>query len=635
VNETTSTGVGAATNERAHRSHRGFTLLELIVVLVVLGLLAVIAIPTYGHLISSSGSVAQQERDKAVANRVAAGIKLEPERATSDVDPANGVVDVFDDAFSETSEGAYTPGVSAAAGDWSVIVDDGPVYESQASGSGIVVGSGIVDGVQYLMTVSKYSTSTAFRCRISIDGAQSQCWTDDDATDFTLTSSLAGPDVEEYITPTRQAMLVVGGSSGALDDALVTNGFGTTYVSDDFNRADGPIGGLWSTFEEYAPAPNVSGDQLVSSNDGTNIAFFEAPDSTYEISARVAAMPAGADDSVAVQATVLSGGYAEGIFSVQNGQGYLLVSEPAAPHRYLRVAAPVTVNVGDVITLRRSSGTQLVWSLNGTELARFNRNTVGSLTGILVGSTSPQSCTVTSYFNDVTEATKEANDIAQVSPEADGSFSLPVTSALTVKVSAYCPDTGQYGVHGEPEVTALENAEIVTAIAGGTVDIGELLLSSSAQLSGNVLSYHVPFIDTTSLDLEGFLGAPGGCSAAHADVALAEPSAVTYSFASNPDYEAEYGVVSPWSTDTPVDNGDGTSSVSSSASFGSVIGLTLDHNTGEICWTNRAPDTFGLANQLQVPVVQATDGTSNTWVLWATDGGSDYGYWWGWGWNNS
>ena len=632
------------------RKRTGFTLLELVVVLVVLGLLAIITIPTYGHLITRSSAASQQERDESIANRIAAGIKLEPERATSDVDPANGVADVFDDVFSETSGGAYSPGLSAAAGDWQVVTDNGPLYTVEASGPGMVVGSGTVDGVTYLMTISRQGPTTAFRCRISIDGANSQCWTDEDATDFTLTSSLGGPDAEEYIAPTRQAMLIIGGSTGALDDALVTNGSGTTYVADDFSRADGPIGGLWSTFEEYVPAPNVSQNQLVSSNDGTNLAFYEAPDATYEVSANVTAMPAGAEDSVAVQATVLSGGYAEAIFSVQNGKGYLLTSEPSSPHRYIRVAAPVDINLGDNIKIRRSSGTQLSWFLNGTELASFNRNTIGSLTGVLVGSTSPESCTVTSYFEDATESTKFSKDIAQVNPNEDGSFSLPVTSAHPVKVSAACDSTGQYAVHGEVGVEALEDGGLIEPVAGGVIDIGELILSASADLSGNTLSYHVPFVDTTleSFDAELFTGASGGCSAAHSEVPVASPESVTYAFADNPDYEANYNIESPWTTDSPVDNGDGTSTVHAQMPSypaipeddipgvtGSTISLTLNHATGEICWTGRALDSFANANALSVPVVQATNSSGSAWVVWATDGGYGYGYQWGWGWNQT
>jgi prepilin-type N-terminal cleavage/methylation domain-containing protein len=82
----------------------GFTLLELIVVLVILGLLAAVAIPTYARAVDRAKWNAHVVRDQALANRISAGLKLEPSRTYAEV---------LNEALAETGIGAFSPGLTA------------------------------------------------------------------------------------------------------------------------------------------------------------------------------------------------------------------------------------------------------------------------------------------------------------------------------------------------------------------------------------------------------------------------------------------------------------------------------------------------------------------------------------------
>ena len=466
---------------QAHRP-RAFSLIELAVVLIVVAVIAAIAIPTFQSVITSS----QDRSDAAELNGVLRNAYALARARGNDLPSAQDVAD----ALAEID--AAAPGVGAyieisptarlytqTEWDASPVVPGGVrayVYLSDPSNDRVGVAS-----------MSPTSTSTCVAAVLS-SGSPPESFTLEVASAEDCDGYLALGGYVPPVAPTageqiEAGMVLIGDeSTPGWDDLEITNNATTTYLADDFNRADGPLGPpyLDLSFAGLPPLEvrdNAATGSLVPT---THVSVLSVPAaSQVAISATLAdvlpedgssAQLVVADlDTFSAEAMVQAGTYPGGLARYRHQ-----VSVPGAPQQYVYADAG-TAAAADTVRLTRANPTLSTVRVNGQLRSTLNRSQIATVTGSITnyGATDPTLCNVSPYA--ASAVNNESHlQVGAATVNSDGTFSVFVTTTGPVKLGVHCPGLGMRFPNG---AIWASGADTIAPTAGQTLALPPISMS--------------------------------------------------------------------------------------------------------------------------------------------------------------
>jgi prepilin-type N-terminal cleavage/methylation domain-containing protein len=460
-------------------SRRAFTLLELIVVLVVLGLLAAIAIPTFQRVTEEAALTAETETLAAVARNAAALAALDRETLPTPEHLAT--------AFSELPQ-AMAPGVSAyqdagtyriyTQAEWFVGVD------VPADKRAVILAVDEILGLAGMAILSDVDPTQCIMVRMSSLGSiESFNGTVDGLEDCDGTLALAGPTEpgngggdgggeENPLGPEmiQPGIVLLGDSvatAGALDNVEILDADDDVALADDFNRANGPLGEPWLTFQGVFPVPVVSSNQVTGSSTAPAVAIRSVPDGPATISADVTAVPAEGQAAIHMIRMAEAGSEAQ----VQVGedmQARVVVAVPGHPNTYM-AARSTAYEVGDRIELRRENTNEFTGLVNGVAFSEIDRSEIGAFR-VAVDVADPAECHL-GFFDPAVTVPDGTTAITTFDIESPGPVDFFVPGGVQGRVGAWCNTTEGFITffYGGAD---LASATTLTSPVADTVDLG-------------------------------------------------------------------------------------------------------------------------------------------------------------------
>jgi prepilin-type N-terminal cleavage/methylation domain-containing protein len=424
------------------RRPRAFSLIELAVVLIVIAVIAAIAIPTFTAVIRSSEDRAESVELDAVMRDAYALARLRGNDLPTAQDVADALAEI----------GAAAPGINA----YIEVSGTARLYSQSEWDASPVVPGGVrayiylADPANDRVAVASMSPNSETTCvAVKLEsGSAPESFTQEvaDPADCDGYLALGGPVTP--VAPTAGAEIEVGmvitgdSSSGGWDDVAITNNAATNFLTDDFNRANGPLSAPWLDTGGVLPAAEVFNNSARGTAASTShVSFISVPEwSLVSVEGTLTDVPTG-DSSAALIVADLALFSAEaqvqaGTFDI-GGRFRHQVSTTVDPQAYVFADAGPAAP-GDQVQVIRLSRTLSKVYVNGQLRSTMSRAQIGTVTGTISGVADPTVCSVVAYAQ---TAVNNENHliVGSAGPVGgDGSYTMHVPTNAPVKVGAVC-----------------------------------------------------------------------------------------------------------------------------------------------------------------------------------------------------